>query len=122
MSFEITCEHALDQVKAVQKLMELLRREGCRFILARFDGGEAAFGLLRQLKPEFVKLSPGLVRMLGQGRIGSDHLRAIHGACHTLGIKTIAEHVESEQTIADLRALGVDYGQGFAIEAPHALT
>jgi len=39
LSFEITCEHALDQVKAVQKLMELLRREGCRFILARLDGG-----------------------------------------------------------------------------------
>jgi EAL domain-containing protein (putative c-di-GMP-specific phosphodiesterase class I) len=121
VSFEITCDSALDQVKPLRALMAQLRPEGCRFILARFDGGARSFELLRQVAPEFVKLSPGLVRALNQGQTGVNQVDAVNRECHALGIKTIAEHVESDQTIAELRALGVDFGQGFAIHAPQPL-
>ena len=122
LSFEITCEAALEQVKPLQKLMAQLRPQGCCFILARFDGAKEAFDLLRQLAPEFVKLSPGLVRVLNQGSTGLAHIDAVNRECHRLGVKTIAEHVESEQTIVQLRALGVDFGQGFAIHSPEPLS
>ena len=121
LSFEITCDGAAEQVQPLQQLMAQLRPEACRFILARFDGGEGAFRLLRRLVPEFVKLSPGLVRVLNHGAAGLDQVGAINRECHALGIETIAEHVESDQTLAQLRALGVDFGQGFAIQAPRPL-
>lgn len=76
---------------------------------------------IARLAPEFVKLGPGLVRMLNQGSAGMDRVDAINRECHALGIKTIAEHVESDQTIARLRGLGVDFGQGFGIRAPQPL-
>ena len=121
LSFEITCESAREQLKPLLKLVGQLGQLGCGFILAGFVGGEGAFELMRFLAPEFVKLSPGLVRTLGQGRTGAYHFHAINGACHALGIKTNAEHVESDQTMAQLRSMGVDFGQGFAIEAPGPL-
>ena len=121
LSFEITCECAAEQMKPLQALMAQLRPHGCRLILARFDGSDGGFDLLRRMSPEFVKLSPGLVRSLNQGVAGLERVDAVNRECHALNIKTIAEHVESEQTIAQLTGLGVDFGQGFAIETPRPL-
>jgi EAL domain-containing protein (putative c-di-GMP-specific phosphodiesterase class I) len=121
LSFELTCDSAVLHVDPLLGLMAQLRPAGCDFILARFDGGKAAFELLRRLAPNFVKLSPGLVRILEQGRAGLDQVDAINRECHALGIKTIAEHVESDRTIAQLRGLGVDFGQGYGIQAPRPL-
>ena len=121
ISFEIICDGALGRIEALLALAEQLRPEGCRFILARFDGGDAAQELRRRLRPEFVKLSPGLVRLLAQGSAGVERVDAINRDCHARGIKTIAEHVESERTIEQLRELGVDFAQGFGVEAPQPL-
>lgn len=121
LSFEVTCDSAVLHVESLLGLMAQLRPAGCAFILARFDGGERAFELLRRLAPEFVKLSPALVRILDRGRAGLDQVDAIIRECRALGIKTIAEHVESDQTLAHLRGLGVDFGQGFGIQAPQPL-
>ncbi len=121
LSFEVTCDSAALCVDALLGLMTQLRPLGCAFTLARFDGGKQAFELLRRLAPEFVKLSPGLVRRLDQGRTGLDQVDGIVRECHALGIKTIAEHVERDQTIAQLRGLGVNFGQGFGIQAPQPL-
>jgi EAL domain-containing protein (putative c-di-GMP-specific phosphodiesterase class I) len=121
LSFEVTCDSAVEQMKHLQSLMTQLRPHGCRLVLARFDGGDNAFKLLPQLGPEFVKLSPGLVRALNHGKAGMERVETTNHKCHELGIKTIAEHVESDETIAQLRALGVDYGQGFAIQGPQPL-
>jgi len=121
LSFEVTCDSALVHIDALLALMAQLRPAGCGFVLARFDGGKGAFELLRRLAPDFVKLSPGLVRILDQGKAGLDRVDAINRECQALGIKTIAEHVESDQTAAQLRALGVNFGQGFGIQAPRPL-
>ena len=121
LSFEVTCDSALRHVGSLLGLMAQLKPVGCCFILARFDGGKEAFELLRRLAPEFVKLSPALVRSLDQGRAGLEQVDTIIRACQALGIKTIAEHVESDHTLAQLRGLGVNFGQGFGIQAPQPL-
>lgn len=121
VSFEVTCDSAALQVKSLLGMMAQLRPSGCSFVLARFDGGVETFELLRRLAPEYVKLSPGVVRMLDQGTAGVARIEDIVGACHALGVRTIAEHVESDRTLAQLRGLGVHFGQGFGIQAPRAL-
>ena len=121
LSFEVTCDSAAPRVDALLGLMAQLRAAGCAFVLARFDGGKHAFALLRRLAPEFVKLSPALVRRLDLGGAGRDEVAGVVRECRALGIKTIAEHVERDQTIAQLRELGVDFGQGFGIQVPQAL-
>lgn len=121
ISFEVTCASALAHAGPLRDLMVKLRPEGCRLILARFDGDNSGFELLRRLAPEFVKFSPALVRILETGTAGQERLHTINRACHALGIKTIAEHVESDRARVQLRALGVDFGQGFAIHVPQPL-
>ena len=43
---------------------------------------------------------------------------AIARVAKTIGVKTVAEYVESAQCIAKLRELGVDFAQGFEISRP----
>jgi len=38
-----------------------------------------------------------------------------------MGLRTIAEYVSSEQILEQVRLIGVDYAQGFAIARPHPL-
>ena len=121
LSFEVTCDSAVLHVESLLGLMAQLKPAGCCFSLARFGGDKGAFELLRRLAPEFVKLSPALVRMLDQGRAGLERFDAINRACQELGVKTIAEHVESDHTLAQLRRLGINFGQGFGIQAPQPL-
>ncbi len=113
LCFEVTCDSALLHAQSLLGLMARLKPSRCAFILARCDGNDGAFELLRQLAPEFVKLSPGLVRLLNHGEVGFDKVDAINRACQAMGIRAMAEQVESDQTIAQLRKLGVEYGQDF---------
>ncbi|NJN46515.1 MAG: EAL domain-containing protein [Candidatus Competibacteraceae bacterium] len=45
-------------------------------------------------------------------------VKAINQMGHALGIRTVAEHVETEDTVKHLRALGVDYAQGYYYGRP----
>ena len=121
VSFELTCDSAALNVDAVLRLMEQLRPDGCAFTLARFDGSYRTFQLLRRLSPDFVKLSPQLVRLLDQGMAGIVKVEAIVRECHSLKIRTIAEHVEKDETFTILRKVGVNYGQGFGLREPQPL-
>ena len=60
-----------------------------------------------------------------RGMVGDSVQRAlvesIHQIGHVMGIQTIAESVENQATLAALRAIGVDYAQGYEIAAPEPL-
>jgi EAL domain-containing protein (putative c-di-GMP-specific phosphodiesterase class I) len=47
--------------------------------------------------------------------------RAINTACGTVGLRTIAEFVETLETLEKLREIGVDYVQGFGIARPEPI-
>jgi EAL domain-containing protein (putative c-di-GMP-specific phosphodiesterase class I) len=49
-------------------------------------------------------------------------VRAIADIGHTLGLECIAEFVENDAVITELRAAGVDYAQGFGVQRPFPLS
>ncbi len=49
-------------------------------------------------------------------------VKSINEIGHFLGKKTVAEFVENDDVLARLRQLGVDYAQGYGIEAPFVLS
>jgi len=48
-------------------------------------------------------------------------VKSVNEIGHVMGMQTIAEWVEDDKTMEVLRTLGVDYVQGYAIDAPTAL-
>jgi EAL domain-containing protein (putative c-di-GMP-specific phosphodiesterase class I) len=119
--FELSWDTALlhsEQLKGLQARLEPL---GCRFTFAGFDGSEGSFNFLKVARPDFVKLTYGVVKDVGRGLAASEKVEAINQKCHAMGIKTIAEFVESHEVLDQLRLIEVDFAQGLIIGGPQKL-
>jgi Amt family ammonium transporter len=58
---------------------------------------------------------------VGRALAASERAESINQRCHDMGIKTIAEFVESAEVLENLRLLEVDFAQGLAIGGPMKL-
>ncbi len=107
LGFEVALESAVAHEASLRKLMAEVRPYGCSLTLSGFDGSEASFPKLKTWAPDFVKISAA--------NVAPARLSEINLKCQTLGIKTIAEHVESSQMLLHLRQSKIDFVQGFEI-------
>lgn len=119
--FEVSEAAAIAHLPDTVDLMQELHRVGCRLALDDFGTGHAGGEHLRHLPLDYVKIDGAFVRALGADAEGGVLLRALNAVAHYAGVATIAENVEDAETLAELRAMGVDYAQGYGIEKPRTL-
>lgn len=119
--FEVTETAAIANLGIAVDLIHRLRRLGCRFALDDFGSGMSSFAYLKQLPVDYVKIDGGFVKDMLDDPVDYAMVEAIHNIAQRMGLKTVAEFVENAQTIEALRALGVDYVQGYGVERPRAL-
>ena len=98
--------------------MRRLRRLGCGVALDDFGTGLSSLSYLRQLPVTLLKIDGSFVRDILKDARSESMVRAIAQLARSMAIGTVAEYVETEEIRARLAALGVDYGQGFAIGRP----
>jgi diguanylate cyclase (GGDEF)-like protein/PAS domain S-box-containing protein len=119
--FEITESAVIANMEMAQQFVNGLRKLGCRFALDDFGSGLSTFDYLKQLNVDYVKLDGSLVRDVATNRVSQAMVHAINYVAHVMGMKTIAEYVESDDIMNTLRNLSVDYAQGYAISKPRPL-
>jgi EAL domain-containing protein (putative c-di-GMP-specific phosphodiesterase class I) len=81
----------------------------------------SSFLYLKHLPVDFLKIDGGFVKDMSGDPIDHAMVEAINNIGHVMGLRTIAEHVEDEAALAAVRALGIDFAQGYVIEQPHPL-
>jgi EAL domain-containing protein (putative c-di-GMP-specific phosphodiesterase class I) len=118
--FEITETAAIANFAKATHLMRELKALGCGFSLDDFGSGMSSFGYLKHLPVDHLKIDGAFVRDIGNDPIDRAMVEAINKVGHVMGITTIAESVETPQTLAILEEIGVDYAQGFGIARPQA--
>jgi PAS domain S-box-containing protein len=116
--FEITETAAAENLPAARTFAQHLRELGCAFALDDFGVGHGTFTYLRHLPVDYLKIDIQFVRNLRNDEDDRQVVRAIVGVAKQFGIKTIAEGVEDEATLKELRRMGVDYAQGYYIGRP----
>ncbi|WP_019571124.1 EAL domain-containing protein [Thioalkalivibrio sp. ALMg3] len=119
--FEITETAAISHHERAQSLIRTLRYMGCRFSLDDFGSGLSSFGYLKNLPVDFIKVDGSFVRDIAHNAVDSAMVTAIHRVGHVLGLRTIAECVESAATMDRLREIGLDFVQGFYLSEPAPL-
>jgi EAL domain-containing protein (putative c-di-GMP-specific phosphodiesterase class I)/GGDEF domain-containing protein len=119
--FELTETVDIARLEEVNATIQTLRQRGHSFCLDDFGAGASAFHYLRALNVDTVKIDGSYLRQLGTSARDSAFIRAIVSLCHELGIKTIAEMVETIEQRRLLTAAGVEYGQGFLFGYPAPL-
>jgi diguanylate cyclase (GGDEF)-like protein len=119
--FEITETAALANLGEVLWFMQELGAMGCRFAIDDFGSGHASYGYLESLPVDYVKIDGMFVRDLPDNTLHRAIVESVHRIGATLGIKTVAEQVET-QVIADLLAsMGIHYAQGWHFSTPQPL-
>lgn len=119
--FEITETTALDNLEQAASLVHRLQELGCRFALDDFGSGLFSFGMLRSLPVDYLKIDGKLVRDFMDDAVAEVMLTTILELGQLLGMRTIAEWVEGEESREVLTQLDVDYLQGYALHRPAPL-
>ncbi len=121
LCFEVTETAAISNLHHATRFMTELRKEGCKFALDDFGSGLASFSYLKELPVDYLKIDGGLVRNMTSDPATRAMVAAIHNLGKALGLGTIAEHARSDEIVAVLRELGVEYAQGNALGKPQPL-
>jgi len=101
------------------RFIAVLHGLGCEFALDDFGSGLGSFANLKQLPMDYLKIDGSFIRGLGTGdEVSAAMVTAMIELARSLGIKVIAEQVETEQALEVVRALKVDFVQGYAIGRP----
>jgi diguanylate cyclase (GGDEF)-like protein/PAS domain S-box-containing protein len=118
---EVTETTAVANIPRAQQFAARLAELGCRFALDDFGAGFGSFYYLKHLPFDLLKIDGEFVRSCTTSTTDQLLIRAAVDIARGLGKKTIAEYVGDDETVELLRALGVDYAQGFHIGRPAPL-
>jgi diguanylate cyclase (GGDEF)-like protein/PAS domain S-box-containing protein len=116
--FEITETAAVESIQSAREFAEELRGLGCKFALDDFGAGFGSFYYLKHIPFDFLKIDGEFIRTATEGRTDQLIVQACVQLAKGLGKDTIAEFVETAETLRMLRALGVDFAQGFHVARP----
>lgn len=117
---EITESLLLDSGDTVRRQLEEYARAGVQIALDDFGTGFSSLAYLQQFDIDFIKIDKSFVNDLIDGSKSHALCKAMVKMAHALGIKVIAEGIESEQQWELLRSFDCDYGQGFYYSPPVA--
>jgi len=121
IKFEITETAAISNLHDASLFINTLREFGCQFALDDFGSGLSSFAYLKNLAVSTLKIDGLFVKDILNNRIDGAMVKSINEIGHVMGLKTIAEFVESDAIKERLTNIGVDYAQGYGIGKPEPI-
>ncbi|WP_199534493.1 putative bifunctional diguanylate cyclase/phosphodiesterase [Janthinobacterium sp. BJB426] len=103
----------LDEARQVADRLRQFRTMGLALALDDFGSGQVSLGCIRKAGIDFLKIDRSLVGELGRDDAGLGLCEAIIALAQRLGVKVVAEGVETATQRDLLRAAGCDYAQGY---------
>ena len=118
ITIEITENLLMQSGDQVTATLTSFRDAGMQISLDDFGTGYSSLSYLRQLDIDFLKIDQSFVRNLSKDSSELSLCEAIIVMAHKLGIKVVAEGIETEEQQMLLTQAGCDYGQGYLFSKP----
>ena len=118
LKIEITESVLVEESGAADEMLRELSRLGLQLILDDFGTGYSSLAYLNRFPFDAIKIDRSFIEGLGIEQERSAIVEAIVGMARALGLNTIAEGVENEVQLAELRRLGCGFAQGFLFSGP----
>jgi diguanylate cyclase (GGDEF)-like protein/PAS domain S-box-containing protein len=118
LSIEVTESSLIENTEQTLMTLNRLKAMNIRLEIDDFGTGYSSLSYLRRLPFDTLKIDRSFIHELGTGSDGLDIVKAITEMAHSLRLEVIAEGVETEEQLLQLRELGCKYVQGFLFSKP----
>ena len=119
--FEITETAAISSFQEAVEFIKGIRSLGCKIALDDFGSGLSSFSYLKAIPADFLKIDGNFVKDIVADPMDRAIVEAITRIARVAGLETIAEFVENEAIMNEVRSIGVDFAQGYGLHRPEAV-
>ena len=119
--FEITETAAISSIANARNVITELKKIGVKFALDDFGSGLSSFGYLKDLPVDYIKIDGVFVKNMIANEKDRAIVKSINEVAKIMQMKTIAEFVENDEILNELKGIGVDYAQGYGIGKPERI-
>ena len=119
LRLEITESLLVDSSPAVTAALDGLRELGVGLHIDDFGTGYSSLSYLQRFDADALKIDRSFIAKMGE-EASAELVRTIINMAHNLGMRVVAEGVETPEQLAQLKALGCEYVQGYLFSKPLA--
>jgi len=122
LCIQVSEELASQYVRQTRELAQSLAKLGFRFAIEHFGTGKDPLKLLGEIDMHFIKIDGSLMQGLPTNQIQQQRVKGLVEAAKRKKVETVAERVEDANTMAVLWQLGIEFIQGYFVNAPEDVT
>ena len=122
LKLELTEGLLMDLSTGVRETLTMLRKLGLRLHIDDFGTGYSSLSYLQRFDADALKVDRSFVLKMLESEDDAELVRTIVSMAHNLGMKVVAEGVETAEQYKLLRALGCEYVQGYLFSRPVTAT
>jgi diguanylate cyclase (GGDEF)-like protein len=120
LKLEVTETVIMEHAQEAAAVLAKLKRKGIKLLMDDFGTGYSSLSYLHHFPVDTLKIDASFVRRIDTSDKDMQIIQAIVTLAHTLAMDTIAEGVETATQVERIKALGVEYGQGYYFAKPLA--
>lgn len=116
--FELLESEQITDYKKVSRFITEIRRYGAKIAIDDFGSGFSNFSYLTKIDPDYIKIDGSLIEYIDTDKNVRIVVSTMIEFAKQMDIETIAEYVHSSTVLSAVKAMGIDYSQGFYIDKP----
>ncbi len=118
IDIELLESENLNDISAVQKFIDKVHSYGSLVLIDDFGSGYSNFAYFSSLEIDMAKIDGSIVKEVATNKKQKYMLKSIKNFSSGMGIKNVAEFVETKEIVEILKEAGVEYAQGYYFSAP----
>jgi EAL domain-containing protein (putative c-di-GMP-specific phosphodiesterase class I) len=118
LGLEITEGTIMENAGRATEVLSHLRGRGVMWSIDDFGTGYSSLSYLHRFPVDILKIDQSFVRRIGPREENTEIIRTIMSLARSLGLRVVAEGMETAQQLEHLRARGCDFGQGYYFAHP----
>ncbi|MEA5572556.1 EAL domain-containing protein, partial [Calothrix sp. UHCC 0171] len=118
IELEITESVIMENSDAVKNILQELKQRNFQLVIDDFGTGYSSLSYLHSFPLNSLKIDKSFVKIMQENQENMGLVPAMIGISHSMGMRAIAEGIETPEQLAQLRSLNCDLGQGYLFSKP----